>query len=71
MSASFQRSAPSTMTNRRPIANVIALSAAAAASGVASSPSSTSAPLAPDSVLGHRAQLRPPLGERGRGRRRG
>jgi hypothetical protein len=49
MSASFQRSVPSTITNRRPIANVIALSAAAAASGVDSSPSSTSAPFAPDS----------------------
>ena len=47
MSASFQRSTPSAITNRRPIAKVIALSAAATASPVHASPSKTSTPLEP------------------------
>ena len=49
-SASFQRSTPSAITKRRPVANVIAQSAAATASGVQSSPSSSSTPAAPDSL---------------------
>ena len=44
---SFQRSTPSAITKRRPSAKVIALSAAATASGVQASPSSTSTPPAP------------------------
>ncbi len=47
MSAAFQRSTPSTITNRRPIAKVIADSAAATASTVAASPSKTSIPCDP------------------------
>ena len=46
-SASFQRSTPSTITNRRPSANVIADSAFATLSGVLSSPSSNSTPPTP------------------------
>ncbi len=43
-SFSFQRSTPSTTMNRRPIANVIAFSAAATASGADPSPSNSSTP---------------------------
>ena len=41
-SACFQRSTPSTTITRRPIANVIALSASATPAGAPASPSSTS-----------------------------
>jgi hypothetical protein len=44
---SFQRSTPSAITNRRPIANVIDDSAAAIASGVHASGSKTSTPAEP------------------------
>ena len=46
-SASFQRSTPSTITNRRPMAKVIAHRALATASGAAASPSKTSTPETP------------------------
>ena len=46
-SASFQRSTPSAITNRRPIANVIADSAAATASAVHASASNSSTPFWP------------------------
>jgi hypothetical protein len=46
-SASFQRSTPSAITNRRPIANVIADSAPVTASGVQPSASKTSTPAVP------------------------
>ena len=49
-SASFQRSTPSTMMNRRPTANVIAFSAAPTSSGVVVSPSKTSTASTPDSA---------------------
>ena len=46
-SDSFQRSTPSAITKRRPSANVMAHSASATASGVQSSPSSSSTPPTP------------------------
>ena len=46
-SPSFQRSTPSAITKRRPMANVIAHSAALTPSGVQASPSSSSTPPAP------------------------
>ena len=46
-SLSFQRSTPSTMMNRRPIANVIALSAPRDRLGRRRSPSNSSTPWAP------------------------
>ena len=49
-SASFQRSTPSTIRNRRPMAKVIAFRASAIASGVDASPSKTSKPPLPDST---------------------
>ena len=48
ISLSLNRSAPSTMRKRRPIAKVIAFNAAATFSGVAASPSKSSTPLVPD-----------------------
>ena len=64
-SASFQRSTPSAITNRRPSANVIAESAAAIASGVHVSFSNTSTPPGPLSAsatarsLARRSAMRP------------
>ena len=60
-SASFQRSTPSTMTNRRPMAKVIAPSEAATAAGVAASPSKHSTPAAAALALGDGPQPRAPL----------
>ena len=62
-SASFQRSTPSTTRKRRPIANVIASSARAIASGVAASPSNASTPPAAGLALGELAQRRAALAD--------
>ncbi len=62
-SFSFHRSTPSTMMNRRPIANVIAFSAAAIASGVLASPSNSSTPGGAALGLGERPQAGAPLGD--------
>ena len=51
------------MMKRRPIAKVIALSAAATLSGVACSPSNSSNPLRPALLLGELAQARAALGD--------
>jgi hypothetical protein len=64
-SASFQRSTPSAITNRRPSAKVIALRAPATASAVHASPSNSSTPLWPLSAsaiarsLARRSPMRP------------
>ena len=62
-SASFQRSTPSTIRKRRPMANVIAFRASAIASGVAASPSKTSTPPLPDSAsaIARRRARRSPM----------
>ena len=64
-SASFQRSTPSAITNRRPMAKLIVESAAMTFSAVQASASSTSTPPAPDSdsasarSLARRSAMRP------------
>ena len=61
--ASFQRSTPSAITNRRPIAKVIADSAFATASGVQASASKTSTPAVPasDSAIARSFVRRSPM----------
>ena len=61
-SPSFQRSTPSAITNRRPIANVIAVSAPTMSSGVQVVLVDLDARRARGG-LGHRAQARAPLGD--------
>ena len=62
-SASFQRSTPSAITNRRPSAKVIAVSAPATASAVQASPSNSSTPLWPvsASAIARRRARRSPM----------
>ena len=62
-SASFQRSTPSTITKRRPIANVIALSAAAPGLGRGLVALEHLGAARPGLLLGQRPQLRAALGE--------
>ena len=61
--ASFQRSTPSAIRKRRPIAKVIAFNASATASGVHASPSNVSTPPLPDSAsaMARRRARRSPM----------
>ena len=62
-SASFQRSTPSAITKRRPMAKVMVVSAASTSSAVHASPSSTSTPAGAALGLRQRAQLGAALGD--------